>query len=472
MKSAENNRLMKNIIYALGAQGVSILLSILLALVFPKLLGVHQYSYWRLFSLYIAYAAVIHLGLNDGIYLRNGGKTYSELDFPALKSNLLFSVFWHVLTGILIVWSTVGLFALEQERAFVIVGTAICALFTNVVGFLHAVLQSTNRIKAYSGAVLVEKVSFLLVILFGVVIRCKSMEVYVVAFILSRMLSVGYSFWICRDILKCRCASWTVTLRVLLANVSSGINLLISNFSNMLLLGVAQFMIDARWGIEAFGMFSLALAMSEFFVSFISQISVALFPEFRKMEKEALSNSYRALRTGFGALLLLAMFGYLPMYVLVKLWIPQYEESLRYLILLFPICVFDGKMGMLCNTYFKAVRKERVLLIINVLSLAMGTVLYAVAAFVLNNILLVGVAMMVTIGIRSMIAEWYLARWFKKNTMRMRVWEFVLVVIFVVSAWVAGPIWSFAIYFVAYVIFGASYNKQLRWLLEYGRIKE
>lgn len=471
MKSVTKDSFMKNMIYAMGAQGVSILLSIFLALIFPKLLGVHHYSYWRLFSLYIAYAPVASLGLNDGIYLRCGGKDYRELDFPLLKSGMLISLFWHMLIGSLVLWLAFCSFELEQERFLVLICTAVYIVLTNMVSFLHSALQSTNRIKDYSGAVLMEKLCFLIVVLVGILVRCKSLEVYLLSFIVSRILSLIYCLWLCKDILKCRCASWTLTFQEVIANVSSGINLMISNFTNMLLLGIAQFMIDAHWGVEAFGMFSLALALSEFFVVFISQTSVVLFPEFRRMEKEALSNSFRALRTGFGALLLLAMFGYLPMWILVELWMPQYEECLKYLILLFPICVFDGKMGMLCNTYFKALRREKDLLIINVFSLIVGTLIYAFAAFVLDNILLIGVGMMVTIGIRSVIAEWYLAGIFEKDTMRIRIWEIVLVVIFVVSTWFLGPVWGFALYFVAYAVFCASYKTQLKWLLEYGRLK-
>ncbi len=471
MKRTKGVGFVKNVIYALGAQGVSIMLSVFLALMFPKLLGVQQYSFWRLFSLYIAYAYVAHLGLHDGVYLRLGGKDYHELDFSVLKTNLVFTTIWQFVLGALILWTTIGFFELEEQRVFVIACTAIYIFLTNVIGFLHCLLQATNRIKEYSGTILVEKGCFLCVVIVGLLVRCSSLEVYVLAFILARVISLVCTLWICKNIVRCKVAPWVIGIQEVIANISTGVSLMISNFTNMLLLGVAQFMIDGHWGVETFGMFSLALALSEFFVTFISQVSVALFPEFRRMEKEALSNSYRALRTGVGALLLLAFLGYLPMYMLVELWMPQYGECLKYLILLFPICIFDGKMGMLCNTYFKALRKERDLLIINVLALVVGTLIYALATFVLDNILLVGIGMMVIIGIRSIAAEWYLSVLFQKDTSRMRIWELVLVTVFVLSTWFLGPFWGFLLYIIAYVVFGISYKTQLVWLLKYGRLK-
>ncbi len=471
MKSAKFVGFIKNTIYALGAQGVSIMLSIILALVFPKLLGVHHYSYWRLFTMYIGYAYVAHLGLHDGVYLRNGGKDYGELDFPMMKSNLLISVVWQVVLGILILLVTIGFFDLGTERVFVIICTAIYILVSNVVTFLQYLLQATNRIKEYSGTVLVEKFSFLVIVVLGIAQQCDSLELYVISFIITRLIALGYCLWLCGDVIKCSCASWSASFQEVIANIGSGVNLMFSTFTNMLILGVGQFMIDGHWGVEIFGIFSLALALSEFFVIFISQMSVVLFPEFRRMEKSALSNSYRALRTGLGAILLLAMLGYLPMYILVELWMPQYGQCLKYLILLFPICVFDGKMGMLCNTYFKALRKERELLVINFFTVLLGALLYAFAAFVLDNILLVAICMTVITGLRSIVAEWYLAVLFEKDTTRMRIWEIVLLLVFVAGTWFLGSLWGFVLYLAAYVIFCASYKTQLLGLLEYGRLK-
>lgn len=471
MKNAKTVGFIKNTIYALGAQGVSIMLSIILALVFPKLLGVHHYSYWRLFTMYIGYAYVAHLGLHDGVYLRNGGKDYGELNFSMLKSNMLISVVWQVVLGILMLLVTIGFFELEPERLFVIVCTAVYILISNVVTFLQYLMQATNRIKEYSGTVLVEKMCFLVVVIVGILQKCEALEVYVFAFFITRMMALGYCVWLCRDVIKCTCASWSASFQDVIANVSSGVNLMCSTFTNMLLLGIGQFMIDGHWGVEIFGMFSLALALSEFFVIFISQVSVVLFPEFKRMEKEALSNSYRALRNGLGVILLLAMLGYLPMYILVEVWMPQYEECLKYLVLLFPICVFDGKMGMLCNTYFKALRKERELLVINFFTMLWGALLYALVVFVLDNIFLVAICMTLITGLRSIVAEWYLAVLFGKDTTRMRVGEIILVVVFMTGTWFLGPLWGFILYLVAYVIFCASYKTQLLQVLQYGRLK-
>ncbi|WP_249630235.1 hypothetical protein [Streptococcus uberis] len=69
-----NKSFKKNLLAAFSAQGVSLLISILMSLFVPKILGITEFSYWQLFIFYIGYAGFFHFGYNDGLYLKLGGK--------------------------------------------------------------------------------------------------------------------------------------------------------------------------------------------------------------------------------------------------------------------------------------------------------------------------------------------------------------------------------------------------------------
>ena len=56
---------LKNIIMAFSAQGLSLIISIMMSLVMPYFLGVVDYSYWQLYIFYIGYVGFFHFGLND-----------------------------------------------------------------------------------------------------------------------------------------------------------------------------------------------------------------------------------------------------------------------------------------------------------------------------------------------------------------------------------------------------------------------
>ena len=53
-------------------------------------------------------------------------------------------------------------------------------------------------------------------------------------------------------------------------------------------------------------------------------------------------------------------------------WIPAYAVSLQYLAILVPIVVFSSKVNLLTNNYLKVYRKEKSMLLVNLVSVALG----------------------------------------------------------------------------------------------------
>ena len=72
----------KKVLYVVGANAISLIVSLLTTLVLPKFFGdaVEQYGYYQIYIFYVGYIGFFHLGLCDGIYLRDAGKRYESLD--------------------------------------------------------------------------------------------------------------------------------------------------------------------------------------------------------------------------------------------------------------------------------------------------------------------------------------------------------------------------------------------------------
>ena len=54
--------IVKNLSASVVANGVNMLLSVLLVLVVPKAVGVLEYSYWQLYTFYASYVGFFHFG--------------------------------------------------------------------------------------------------------------------------------------------------------------------------------------------------------------------------------------------------------------------------------------------------------------------------------------------------------------------------------------------------------------------------
>lgn len=72
-------------------------------LIVPKVLGVMEYGYYKIFTLYLAYAMLLHFGFPDGILLIYGGKNYQEINQTEFRVYTRFFISFQTIISILIV---------------------------------------------------------------------------------------------------------------------------------------------------------------------------------------------------------------------------------------------------------------------------------------------------------------------------------------------------------------------------------
>lgn len=120
----QTKSLIKNLGAAFAAQGISFLASVVMSLLVPKILGVVEYGYWQLFIFYTNYVGFFHFGLNDGVYLLNGGVPRGQINKSSIHSQLLFGLTYQVI--IAVGFSVVSiLFVKDPNRLFVLFATAL-----------------------------------------------------------------------------------------------------------------------------------------------------------------------------------------------------------------------------------------------------------------------------------------------------------------------------------------------------------
>ena len=83
------NEVLKNYFFLLLSQLSILGMNILMSLIFPKLLTIEDFGYWQLFLFYSSYVGFFHFGINDGIYLRYGGKNLETINKDILNSQVL-----------------------------------------------------------------------------------------------------------------------------------------------------------------------------------------------------------------------------------------------------------------------------------------------------------------------------------------------------------------------------------------------
>lgn len=401
--------LARNTSIAFLAQGIAMGVSVLTTLLVPKLLGVAQYGYWQLFIFYSTYVGFCHLGLNDGVYLENGGVRRDRIDKRSVNSQFLVGiVFQAVLASVVLlgVWAS----GLGPERSFVLGVVALYMVVKNAASYLGYAFQAMNETVLYSLSCIIERLSFLVPLAALLLLRVRTFEGYAIAYLTASVVQLLYCLWHARDFLRSGLLTPAEALHESVGSVRIGIKLMFANIASQLVLGIARFAIDAAWGIETFGKLSLSLSLVNFFLSFVSQAAMVLFPALREGGEDDQRRFYRVARDGMSLLFPAVYLLYFPLSWLLTLWLPEYAESVRFFIYLLPICVFDSRMSISCTTLFKVRREEGTLFAINVATTFVSAVGTLVGVVVFRSVYVVIAAVTIAIVARSTFSELLLSK--------------------------------------------------------------
>ena len=359
---------------------------------------------------------------------------------------------FELIVGVMIVVFA-NVFVPDVNRLHVIVLTCICMVIYIAKNYTTYILQATNRIKPYAIVTLIEKIIFAVIIIAAWVFRLGNYELIAIGDILGKLISTMVSLKYCKEILFCRLGNWKRTFQEIWINLSVGCKLLLANVAALLVNGIVRFAIERFWSIEVFGKVSLSMSLSNMLMVFISAISVVVFPMLKRMDEDKLGETYELIRNFLMIILLAALVFYYPAKHILTLFLPTYAESLKYMALMFPVCIFDSKISLLVNTYLKALRKEKTILIINISVVIVSMISTYFTVYIMHSLEMAVVSIVILMALQCAIAELYLSKYLGIDVIVDMVMEWILVTIFILASWFIDSWISMAIYFAAFIIY-------------------
>lgn len=439
------NQIAKNVMISVTVQGVSLLVSLISGFLIPKFIDEYQYACRELYLLYVGYVGLLHFGLLDGILLRYAQYDYEELDKTRLHSQL------NILLGLLGVMAALAIlfavFFLDGVTRTLVILVAVGSVTRNIATYNSYLFQITNQIGKYATLILVQRIVFgaglLLLLLTGV----GNFVWYCVLDLLCEVLIIVIAFFLSRDLYTGRSLPLTEGWREWAVNVSSGSMLLLANWSSMLLLGLAKMMIEWHFGKLAFGQAAFAFNVANMFLTFISAVSVVLFPSLKRMDTERLPKLYQTIRGMLSVIMCLMLLLYFPGRRILELFLPKYALGLAYLGTLLPMLLYSSKVNLLTNNYLKAYRKERLMLLVNVVSIAVAAVLFAVCVYAVDSLQATLIAVVAAVMLNSLLPEWAVAKTVGIRFVKDFFAELLLGVLFIVltngcTLWCGFALWA------------------------------
>lgn len=444
----------RNFSLVLFSNGIGFMLSIIMSIVLPLIFDddITSYGYIQLYLLYVSYYFLFDLGLCNGIYLKEGGKDYSKLNYSVYSAQFLILGITQTFVGILVYcFSSFFITGIDKQFLFAVVAVNIVVMQLKTL--LTSVFQATNRIKEYSVTIMICKLFNALFIAAALLLGIRSYKIIVVLFTGGEIISLVYAMVKSRRMIFCKPAPFVIVQKELKENIKAGLSLLISGVSAMLITGAARLAIEHQWNIEVFAKVSLTLSISGMFMLFINAISVVLYPEMRRMAPSRYVPMYHRMRLFLMVFMLGALSFCYPMQRLIGDILPQYWESATYMAILLPACLYSGKMSMLTQTYMKVLRLEKELMKVNVVSLLVSILLTATTVFFFKSIHLAVFSILISLIFRTLLAELVLSKHINITPVKDIVIELTVSGMFIISNWAIGGISGMLLYSVCYVCY-------------------
>lgn len=451
-------QILKNISYSFVANLISLLVSVCMVMFVPKFLSVEDYGLWQLFLFYFSYLGFLHFGWEDGIYLRYAGKSFSELS-PKVFAGQFYGVILLQVT-LAVVAALGGWFGVEdpaRKTAFICaVALAPLVNFNNLCNF---VMQITNRIKDYARLILTERLALLLLVMALLAAGMGTFDYFFAAKVCSLVAVAGCGVWLCRSLLCFSFPHMGEVLAEAAENIRVGIKLMFANIASMLLVGIVRYGISLGWDVATFGRVSLTLGISNFLMVFISSVSVVFFPIVKRLGYERRVEIYSEIRMALSAILLGLLLAYYPLKCLLSWWLPQYADSLVYMCVLFPVCLFESKVDLLTNTYLKSLRQEALMLKLNVISVIISALVTFFAVEVLHSLEAAVLSIPLLYAIRCTLAEMAVGRLLELRLHRDILEDILMASAFVFTGWYFDSWLSVVLYGGVYIIYMMLHRK-------------
>ena len=454
-----NKKIALNLIISLVAQAISVITSFIISFVVPKFIDEYQYSYWQTFVLSFGNVGILHFGLIDGLVLRYSQYDYDELDKPRIRSQFLVLLVSNAIMSL--VGCIVGLCLTDIVTRELVILVAVGIVISNIFTYTSYTFQMTNRISKYAILVISQRIAYAIFIVILLVCRINDFYWYCIADLFGYVLGICLGAIFNRGLYFGKIIPIRDCLKEYWRNISAGIMLMIANFTAGLLVSGARMIIQWRWDELVFGQVSFSFSVSNAFLIFVTAISVVLFPSLKRMNESELPNIYVKIRNAISPLLFFAMILYFPGCWILERWLPNYTDSLVYLGILLPIIIFSSKVSLLTNNYLKAYRKEKLIFVINVGSVTLGIVAFALGAYVFNNLEMVLYLLVAVIMLRSVVSEIAVMKIIKKNIMFDFIIELIMTIIFIIVVEFLSRWWACLAYACALIIYSIIYRKSI-----------
>ncbi|MDD3113494.1 MAG: hypothetical protein PHT56_03805 [Candidatus Izemoplasmatales bacterium] len=322
----------------------------------PRLLGVVQFGYFRLFSLFTVYTSLLHFGLIDGFLLSNRSTTPSSNPTPKLKTVAL-GLLW--LEGC---FASIGILAsilfLKAELQSIVAMVFLNLLVQNFISLYQTVAQTRGMSQKVSQGSLF--LSFINILIVGAVFLFKIRDfLYVtILVVIANYWVFFWYFWCFRRLLFESPSTKTTPFIAIKTLTQKGFWYLVAYIVPTMIVVFNNHLVWFLFPVEDFSIYAFSVNMTIFATiacANLAKITDDFYPKLTKAEQIA---SYDLLNGAVIFLVLIGISAYFLLQWTTPTFLPDYIASIPLFRIVLGLLLFSCPLGVVTHAYFKLAGKN------------------------------------------------------------------------------------------------------------------
>lgn len=472
------SKILLNITKISGSNLATIVASLASGFLLPKYMSIDDYAYYKVFSLYVAYAAILHFGFADGILLSFGGKKYEELNKEEMRCYSVSFILLELLVACVII--IVSAFALKSEYRFIGILIGIYTFSLNVTSYYRFISQATQRFDEMSIRNILQSVFKLAAVIIPIlllnlgVLNSFTYVIYISSLVGINVLLMIWYLYTYREITFGPRDSLNIHLVSFMEIFKLGILVTVAyEVSNLIFVADRQF-VSLLFDTKIYASYSFAYSIIGLITTFIGAISTVMFPILKTLSDEALPRSYPMIMNLFTIFSMAALCVFYPLIIFVKWFLPDYISSIIFIKIVFPALAISSCITIIVSTYYKAIKKVNIYFKASVLALVLAILLNYLAYSCFKSAEAISVASVLTLILWYVTIGSHAAKLFGYNLGRQLIYMFVMISVFYVLVFSVSNYWlGLAINVVSYIVISLLfYHNELFNALQYIRTEK
>lgn len=413
----KTQRAVKSVIQIAISNLIKLMSGVLVGFLLPKIIGVEDYGYYKIFTLYASYIGLFQFGFIDGIYLKYGGKDYEQLDIKEFRSYSVFYILCQLFFGALVFVCSFLIRGVELK--FIIICLSLFMMFSNIISYFQIVSQITNRFKELSTRNIIQSAMNICAILSLCLLAYggKTSISYRIYTIMYVIITIILCVWYIRTYKDLVFGTRNkMDYKLFLKLVVLGLPLLFSNLCQTLILSLDRQFVSILFSTTIYAVYAFAYNMLSLITTATAAISTVLYPLLKRTDTNKMKESYQNYISIVIFIVYMCLAVYYPLVPFVNSFLPQYSQSLMIFRIILPGLGISSAVTIVMHNYYKAEGRSVEFFIKCILTVVLSVIANYLAYYMVGTPESISVASIIVMVIWFFISEEFFIRNYRIKT--------------------------------------------------------